>query len=52
MAYETKIYEQPSSSVIEIEVEDPVLGEKKTGGGNGGSGTEPIIDDGTSHGWG
>ncbi|MBR5385145.1 MAG: hypothetical protein IK143_04675 [Bacteroidales bacterium] len=46
-------YEQPSSAIVLIEVEESVLGEKKSGGSSGsGSGTEPIIDDGTSHGWG
>ena len=41
-------YEQPSSSLVFIEVEESVLGGDKSGG----SGTEPIIDDGSSHGWG
>ena len=41
-------YEQPLSSVILIEVAESVLGDDKSGG----SGTEPIIDDGSSHGWG
>ena len=43
-------YEQPSSAIVFVEVEESVLGEKKSGGN--GSSTEPIIDDGTSHGWG
>lgn len=48
MKTKTPSYEQPSSSVVLIEVEENVLGE----GASGGSGTEPIIDDGSSHGWG
>ena len=53
MLTDTSSYEKPVASVVLIEVEESVLGEKKSGGSSGsGSGTEPIIDDGTSHGWG
>jgi hypothetical protein len=45
-------YEQPSSAIVLIEVEESVLGEKKSGNNGGGAGTEPIVDPGTSHGWG
>ena len=51
MLTDSLFYEKPVASVVLIEVEESVLGEKKSGGSGSGSGTEPIIDPGTSHGW-
>ncbi len=48
MEVQTPSYEQPSSSVVHIDMEESLLG----GGTSDGSGTEPIVDDGSSHGWG
>ena len=52
MLTDTSSYETPVASVVLIEVEESVLGEKKSGNNGGGAGTEPIVDPGTSHGWG
>jgi len=42
-------YLRPDALPVEFEATDRFLKDSEEGGGN--SGTEPIIDDGTSHPW-